>query len=213
MPKLLYWKSLFSAILAVVTWNSLSMAATIHEYTGGTINREQIYPGVSFKTPGGGPWADITFSWFVAENGNPSPAAFGSLFLLTEAYAGTPAELSAFANGFVAEAHANDTGAEYVFDPSVTIQPDTTYYFYTNSFNAIYGGGLDPGTVLYATTAGNSNFVSFTTESPTFRLSGDLLQSPGANVPTPEPSSIAFVLTGVMWIGLSRWKLRSVVAR
>lgn len=182
------------ALFALSICSQTATAAIIREYTAGTIARIEQYPGISFLTPTGGPWGDITFSWFVPENGAPRPAAFGTIFLLTNLYTGTPSELNAFTDGYLAEAKANASGTEYEFDPSVTLHPNTTYYFYANSFNLIYGGGLDPGAVLYSTTSGNTKYVTFMTVSPNYRLSGDPIE-PREIV--PEPSSILLLTSAI----------------
>jgi hypothetical protein len=53
------------------------------------------------------------------------------LFLLDQEYTGTPNALSASTPGFIASAAASAN--EYVFAPSVQLQPNTTYYFLSPS--------------------------------------------------------------------------------
>lgn len=185
-------------VLTLVGFCAVADASVIREYTAGTINRIEQYPGESFSTPSGGPWNNITFNRYVEENGARTPAAFGTLFLLTQEYLGTPAGLSPSTPGCIA--HADSPGGiVYAFDPALTLLPDQTYYFYANSFNVIYGGGDDAGATFYTSGRGDIPFVQFTTVDADYRLSGDVIEGgPGVPAPVPEPSALALIVLGTV---------------
>jgi hypothetical protein len=183
------------AILAVT---SAANAGTILEYTAGTfVTGGPLYPGESFTTPSGGPWDDITFNFY--ESG--LPAAFGTGFLLDQSYAGQPSALSSSTPGFLASATAS--GGEYSFASSLVLQPDTTYYLYSNSSDGPLDGG--PSSV-----AGITNYFSqpnLTTNAttdfaPSTGVLNFLVAGTVASSSVPEPSSVWLVLPALGGIAL-----------
>ncbi len=79
----------------------------------------------------GGPFDNINFNFVDAVN--PT----GDLFILTQAYAGTPPALSGTTPGFLAES-TGVSGGVYQFDPTVTLSGSTQYFFYVDQ---PFGGG------------------------------------------------------------------------
>src|SRR5215469_4680657 len=85
--------------------------------------------GESVTTPDGGPWDTITFNFIAeTEGGSPTvvgPFAIGSLYVLSQAYAGLAGDLSSSTPGFFGFTSTINNG---VWDFSgLTLQPDTQY--------------------------------------------------------------------------------------
>jgi len=167
-------------------------------------------PGQEVLTGSGGPWNDITFS-FLAEPPNvtaETPYASGTIFLLSQDYLGTPADLSSSTPGYVATGTANAAGTAWVFDPSVTLQPNTNYFFYDSTgapTNAVSGSA--PGYIL-GDPGFSANGFSFSVvgdnEAWNFRLSGDAA--------APEPTSFILFGMAVTGLGVARWRKRKQTA-
>jgi len=96
-------------------------ADTIASQTVGLVPNFDGYFGAVVATPTGQAWNNITFNWIAP---GPSPAAFGTLFVLTQEYLGTPAALSSATAGFLA-ASTGISGGMYDFAPGVTLLPTT----------------------------------------------------------------------------------------
>ena len=82
-------------ILGVIAVWQLSAGTIVQDVTpGGTIS-PAFYWGVTFQTPATGPWNNLTFNFYSAvspTSGIPTtPAAAGTLYLLSSEYLGTPA--------------------------------------------------------------------------------------------------------------------------
>jgi len=85
--------------------------------------------GQSFTTPAGGPWNHITFNFF-SDNSDTTAVAAGTLYIFKSAFTGTPADLSL--STFLAKSTGVSNGA-YMFDAAFTLQPNMTYYAYSDS--------------------------------------------------------------------------------
>lgn len=165
-------------------------------------------PGQSITTPAGGPWSNIQFSWIRSSDG--SRLAEGSLFLLSSAYSGTPASLSSSTTGFlgVATVSGGGVGTSYTFDPSVTLQPNTQYFFYSNNRPGgvgavdIDGGGTYTGGSRYGSANGTGGFVT---------RPGDVSFVLEGVSPVPEPRETATVALGLaaVILGVRGWRGRS----
>src|SRR5258708_29050421 len=83
-------------VLALV---SAAHAGTILQYSAGIgVSGGPTVAGQSFTTPSGGPWNWIRFNFSSAADA--SPPAFGTAFLLSGSYSGTPAALRSPTPGF-----------------------------------------------------------------------------------------------------------------
>lgn len=188
--------------------------------TGTLHNPSADYLGQSFATPSsGGPWDNITFS-FIA---NGTPYAIGKAFLLMQplpngVYPETtsilPSMLNASVSGFVAEANATSNG-QYVFDPTITLQPGVTYYVYENALipaETVSGGSVltGPGNccVSYYASASSGYIPPPDGGSANFVLTG----TPVTVNATPAPSTLILVLAGLVLLlalltrsGVVRW--------
>jgi hypothetical protein len=178
-------------------------AVIVQNTSGGGDLLVTTYAGQSVTTPSGGPWDDIEFAFL----DGTTPVALGNLFLLSNEYLGTPAALSSSTPGYIAESQGI-LGGKYVFAPSVTLGPSTTYYFYADAqfqpgdFTGdgdVYGGGI-----FYANgfTGGGVNdpFEARVYEDADFLLEGNVV---------PEPSTLAiWSLLGALGITVGWWRRR-----
>lgn len=182
---------------------SPAAAEVILEFNAGGTGGGGFYdPGLKIVTPtGGSGWDHITFNWYHSSTG--ASRAEGTVFLLTEEYTGTPQDLSSSTSGYVAEAAAS--GGVYTFADSVTLSPDTTYYFYAEmfgSFTATNIASSNSGDVAahqsYRAANGNGSF-STTTSDVHFSLNGDAVAA------VPEPSYMVMLLSGA---AVLHWRRR-----
>src|SRR5438876_287002 len=116
--------------LAVIGVPGESGATTITSYSD-VSDTAVFVPGQSLTTPLGGPWRDIAFNFF-SDLTATTPAAEGTLFLLTQEYLGSPDALDSSTPGYLAQS-AQITGGIYGFDSAVILQPGTQYFFYANA--------------------------------------------------------------------------------
>lgn len=163
--------------------------------------------GQGVTTPAGGPWTHIQFSWLNSADG--SRLAEGSLFLLSSAYTGTPAALSASTTGFIAvgTVSGGGVGSSYTFDPSVTLQPNTQYFFYSNNRPGGAGAvdidtsGTYAGGSRYGSNAGTGSF-SVRPGTVSFVLEGV------SAVPEPEETAAAALGLALAGVAGRRWLAR-----
>ena len=146
--------------------------------------------GQSLTTPGGGPWANIAFNFYSISS---NPYASGSLYLLDHEYTGTLANLSAQTNLGVATASVS----AWIFNPSVTLQAGTQYWFYMGSTSGgtslLWGGGdaFGGGNKYSASAAGA--YQTEPTNDMAFKLTGTQ-SSPG---PIPGAGLLSYVIFGI----------------
>src|SRR5215813_15598384 len=119
--------TMYGALLAVLP---ASDAVTIATHAGaGPVLNVNVFPGQSFTTPAGGPWNHITFNFF-SDNSDTTAVAAGTLYIFKSAFTGTPADLNSSTP--LAKSPGVSNGA-YMFDPAFTLQPNMTYYAYSDS--------------------------------------------------------------------------------
>ncbi len=178
-----------------------AQAGPIVQYLNGTFSYAGFFTeGESVTTPGGGPWNSISFN-FYSNSPATTPAAEGTAFLLSMAYAGSPVALSNATPGFITSSTSN-AGGIYTFDSAVTLQPDTEYWIFSNTAFAVTGS-ITAGTSAQSQYTGDP-FVNFPSQNTNFTLSG-------AVVAAPEPST--WTLAGAALCGLAFCARRTRRAR
>lgn len=188
------------AAASLVAWLGIAAPATaavIASNTTGNFNTSGsgFAFGHSVTTGAGGPWNALTFSFFAIPLATPTPYAEGTLFLLSQSFAGLPDALTPATPGYIAHT-ATITGGAWDFADSVTLQPGTQYFFYMA--DAVSGAQL-----LFANTnpyPGGGAHQSFGPASdPYFAIPGgtvDLRFSLQGSLATetPEPASAVLLL-------------------
>jgi hypothetical protein len=156
------------------------------------------FVGQSFLTPNAVvPWDHITVNFLTPGLLAPAaPVATGTLFLLSQVYAGNPNALSNATPGFLASTAA--AANLWTFAPSIVLNPNTTYYVYGNaafglSLQTALGSSVAsvyPGGQAYYTPSSNAGFGIATAiglgafADLKFNVNG---------TPTPEPSTLAML--------------------
>jgi hypothetical protein len=179
---------------------TLMRADTIAQNTGGFNNSSSgIYWGQSFTTVTSGPESNIAFNLF-SDVPATTPYALGTGFLLSMAYTGTPSSLSSATPGFLGQANAS--GGFYTFNPSLTLLPNTQYFFYENAvLGSISGNNLYLGGHYYSSHSDSDGFFG-ASNSINFRVTGSPAGVPDAGTTF---SLLSFALLGVVAL---RRKLR-----
>jgi hypothetical protein len=129
----------------------LDLTADLLDVTIGYTGTDN-WAGQSVTIPGSGSYNNLRFNWY-HYNPAATPTAFGTLYLLTQEYAGLPSNLGPTTPGFVARSETVKD-RQYVFPAGATVVGGRRYWFYcdtrgqfTYSFNKdVYAGGD-----LYAT--------------------------------------------------------------
>jgi hypothetical protein len=184
-----------------------ALAATIVSNTsGGNLLGGSGYEGHSFTTPADNSYNTLSFSWL--SPGGTTPLAAGNLFLLTNEYLSSPANLSASTPGFVAQSTGIVNNA-YIFNPSVTINPLTQYWVYMGGVSALAGGGFGGNTLpggqayeQFGSSTGNYFSSGGGSLDFNFTLSGNVAAAPSTSVPEP------FTIIGTIIGGTAAFRMR-----
>ena len=203
------WKSLraglvTSTLLALSASPASASPVSIANSLNGATGYSAYAHGEGVTTPTGGPWSNITFSWIYNNSGTNEDVAFGTLYLLSQPYAGTPSGLSTSTPHFIASATAS--GGVYTFASNVVLNSSTEYYFYCNAnpgsvsetateTSAFVSGGQGPQVqYIAAGSLTSANFAASTSSSDNnlFQLSGTAV---------PEPATLVQACTA-MFFGL-----------
>ena len=163
--------------------------------------------GQSVTTSPGGPFDHIVFNFF--DNHGPAapggPHADGTAYLFSQAYTGTPANLSVNpGSNFIASAAAS--GGFFTFNPSVTLQGNTQYFIYTDTVqNSLFIDTLHSyaGGTIYALSGGN--FTADSSFDLAFRLTG----TPAVPLPTALSAGVVSLPLLLLSLALHRRKLRA----
>jgi hypothetical protein len=170
---------------------SAGAQTTIALHTNGLASAAA-YWGTPVTVTAAGSYDALTFSFF-ADAAGVTPTAFGTAFLLSTAYTGTPDALASTTAGFLAQS-TGLVGGRYVFAPGVTVTGGTTYYVYANAPGTVWGGGI--GLFYDAAGAGDMAFLRTAGSSVDHELRGALVSSAA-----PEPGTWALFGTGLLAIG------------
>jgi hypothetical protein len=191
-------------LIVPMLWGVLASpvsAVVISQYqpglaSGGTAQA----PGQSLTTPSGGSgWDQIRFRFYHNETG--ASYAIGTIYLLNQAYAGTPQDLSSATVGYIAEASGD--GSSYTFAPTLVLEPDTQYFIFADlelssgstTHVSSESGGTFSGGGSYGAANGNGNFTARPFDIA-FSLEGMTV--------IPEPEVAFLALLGSLTLGLRR---------
>jgi hypothetical protein len=101
--------------------------------------------GTTFTTGSGGPWSNITFNFYSTPAVGTAPAtnpeAFGTAYLLTQPYFGTPGSLGSSTPGYVA-ASTSISGGKHIFPTNVILNSNTQYWVYENGAGLVGSGTI-----------------------------------------------------------------------
>lgn len=155
--------------------------------------------GQSFTVLGAGNYNGIVFNFY---NANGAAYAPGTGFLLSQAYAGTPANLNNLTPGYIGQ--ATGAGGAYTFASNLTLTAGTQYFLYTQAIplsegfaattlDAYAGGG--------AYTITGSNFAILANVDYNFSVTGNRVVTP-PSTNAPDGGSM-FALLGLALLGLA----------
>ena len=158
-------------------------ADIVTQYTGGNDFATLLFAGQSFTTSPSGAFDHITFNFFSDTAGGTTPTAAGTLYLLTQAYSGTPGALSSSTAGFFATS-LGIVGGAYDFDDSIVLLANTQYFAYSNTQVMVSGSNTNAyaGGTAFVNSGGNYTLVD---GDANFRVSGTQV------VAVPTPGSFA----------------------
>lgn len=189
-------KKLPLIIALLISTASPAQATVVVEERGGTaVASGSFYWGVSFTTPTGSPWDDITINFYDAVNNN---LASGTGYLFTSAYLGSATGLSSAG----ALAASTTTTNSWNFASSFQLLPTTQYYFYSDALLApLLGNNVAAGESYFFNSSAFGNFTQVTGNNINFTVN--------TTIPAvPEPATWAMMLLGFGGIGYSMRRRR-----
>ena len=198
--------ALFAMAAAVPLSTPAAKADTIAQYStfSGYISGQPV--GQSVTTASGGNWGGSLSFNFIDDSSNPY--ASGNLYLLSQAYSGTPANLSAATPGYLGVAAAS--GGFWTFN-SVVLQSSTQYFFYMDSavtgFLAVQSPGAYGGGSFYGAFDTNNNYGAGGSDLD-FLLTGTDV-NPG---PLPGSGLLSYLVLGSGGAAAFRRRLRARAA-
>ena len=152
-----------------------------------------VFSGQSFTVIAPGPANNIIFN-FYSDAAATIPSAFGTGYLLDSQYLGTPSALSNATPGFLGQAVA--VGGFYTFNPALTLNPATQYFFYTDTAGAVNGGSGYTGGNRYSSGGSATPYIS-NFSSTNFTVQGTLVAAAGG-APELDPRGTGLAFTAML---------------
>ena len=194
-----------ACVMALLFTTGAVDGAVILSEKDGTSERRNLVPGQSLTTGSGGSWSDITFNFYDAENPANS-VANGTLYLLSQEYTGTPANLGTGTSGYISRTSTTQeegSGDEWVFS-GVTLESSTQYWFYATSSQSLVVNGNDDASIggqYYEAANSGQPYSADSTKDANFELEGT-----AASEAIPEPGSL--LIGGIAAIGMAWGSVR-----
>jgi uncharacterized protein with beta-barrel porin domain len=181
---------LAASIAALVALSGARAQADVVATSTGGGGSGTFYFGQSFTTITSVPETNIHLNFY--SNVPPTtPSGSGTGFILTTPYGGAPNALSPATPGFLGQGVAS--GGIYSFGTSVTLQPNTQYYFYENAQIFATGGQDYSGGGFYVSTGAGIPFSPQPFAALNFLVTGSPL--------APVPSVAQSVPPTLFWDG------------
>ena len=188
-------------LCAVLAAAASAHAEVVTQNTVGTLGSagSNFTLGQSVTTSAGTSWNNLTFN-LVDTTG--AAYANGTLFLLSQAYNGTPSALSNATAGFLASTSTISSGV-WAFASSVSINANTQYFLYMDtvfdgSKQVLAGRNAYAGGNAYQSSSGGA-YVSIPVLDMVFSLNGTAI-TPSV----PEPGSLALAALALLGLGAAR---------
>ncbi|MFN8608543.1 MAG: hypothetical protein U0931_13480 [Vulcanimicrobiota bacterium] len=169
-----------------------------------TTGTASFFWGQSFTVVSAGPVDHIVFNFF-SDLAATVPQAAGTGYLFSAAYSGSPGGLAGTVTNLLGTAAA--AGNHWTFNPSLTLQAGTQYFFYTDTFQTTTGSGLNPyagGQIAFSNDTG-TNFA-FAVADAAFLVDGTAAAA-GAPEIDPRNGKLSMALA-VCLIGLALSRTR-----
>jgi hypothetical protein len=183
----------------IAAWQLSAGPVTIaQDITPGGFLSPSWYFGETLQTPAGGPWNTLTFNFFSAlspTSGLPTtPAAAGTLYLLSSEYLGAPSDLSSSVPGYIAST-STVSGGVWDFASSLTAAANTQYWVYDTTALAI-AGATTAGGYYYSDEFGDTFNGPVTSGDLNFNFSGTVVTTSG----TPEPTTLLLMAPALLLV-------------
>ena len=188
--------NLFFAALLLSTATIAQATVVVEERDGAQVASGSFYWGVSFTTPTGSSWNDISINFYDALNNN---LAGGNGFLFAAPYAGSPNGLA----GSGALAVASSVSNLWNFATNFQIASSTQYFFYSDALLApLLGNAAAPGESYFFTASATGGFIQAAGNNINFTVNGL-----GA---VPEPATWLMLILGFGTVGAGMRRAKGV---
>ena len=192
-------KRFILAALLLSTASAAQAVVVVEERDGSAGSLGSFYWGVSFTTPTGSPWNNISVNFYDTGNNN---LAGGNGYLFTSAYTGSAIGLASAG----ALATATSAANQWNFASGFQINPLTQYFFYSDAPLApLLGDDIAPGESYFVSSSPTRNFTPTSGRNINYTVNS-------MNGAVPEPATWALMLIGFGAIGaaMRRRQLQTV---
>jgi len=182
----------------IAAWQLSAGPVTIaQDITPGGFLSPSWYFGETLQTPAGGPGTlspSTFFPPFPHQRPSTTPAAAGTLYLLSSEYLGAPSDLSSSVPGYIAST-STVSGGVWDFASSLTAAANTQYWVYDTTALAI-AGATTAGGFYYSDEFGDTFNGPVTSGDLNFNFSGTVVTTSG----TPEPTTLLLMAPALLLV-------------